>query len=330
MISNENKITANVIGTYGAYYIIQDNNDVSIKLKAKLRGKLRFGNHDKDYNRFAHESVLAIGDSVEAQVLHDSDEVEAYILSLNSRRNSFKRASYDRVQLLGCNIDRVFLICAIEQPMFRYGFLDRVLVEAENANIPITIVVNKWDLVSKEQEIDYQEAIDKIKGYESLGYSIYKEKFIESASQELLVDLTTQRVLLVGQSGVGKSTLLNLAVGSKAQAVKAVGTRNKGQHTTTNSVLYQLPNGGELIDVPGMREFGLQHLNVEQVGKGFREFRSHPCRFENCIHENEPNCGVKEALANGLILPWRYHSYLSLLEKNEEVYKIRKGNYWKT
>ena len=325
-----NILTANIIGTYGAYYIIQDNQDTSVKLKAKLSGKLRLSNEDKSYHSFATESVLAIGDSVEAQVINDSDEVEAYIISLNKRKNSFKRASYNRMQLLGCNIDHVFLICAIEQPAFRYGFLDRVLVEVENSGIGVSIVVNKWDLIDTDKTSNYDEAIQKINTYKNLGYRVFKEEFIYRVSSELLENLVRRRVLLIGQSGVGKSTLLNLAVGRQSQAVKEIGSRNKGQHTTTNSVLYQLEMGGELIDVPGMREFGLQHINSLKLSYGFKEFQNIVCKFENCVHLNEPHCMVKEGVKNGSITEWRYFSYLSLIEKNQETYKIRKGNYWKT
>ena len=306
---------------YGAYYIIRDLNDESlITLKAKLQGKMR---SKKQHG----ENLLAVGDEVEAEFnQNDSSDIEATILDIFPRKNSFVRSAYKRTQPLAANIDAVLVIAAVVKPHISFGFIDRVLVEALNQDLEARIIFNKNDLRDSIKRIDDFTEYTQI--YQDLGYHTYFETLKEGASLELTNYLKgSKRFLIVGQSGVGKSTFLNAIIGSKLQSVSEI-TKQKGRHTTTNPLMVMTAYKNEIIDIPGVREFGLQHLNALEVAYGFEEFREVKCKYENCIHLQEPGCGVKDKFKNKMISEKRYRSYLNILESLSEKYRIRKGNYW--
>ena len=252
------------------------------------------------------------------------DEMQAYIRVLLPRKNLIRRAAYQRVQVLGANIDRVVVITSYHKPGFSSGFIDRVLVEVEkNPGIDAAIVVNKSDLYSEKTD---QENRNKLQLYRDLGYQVFEESFISGVSKPLETCMGTGVTLFIGHSGVGKSTLLNSLAGKEIQQIGEI--LKKGRHTTTNPFLYTKDNSTHFIDNPGVREFGLQHLLPENISSGFREFQPISCRFENCLHVEDPDCGVIKAVEQRKIADFRYQSYLSILESLSEKYKTRKGNYW--
>lgn len=332
---------ATVTGVYGAYFHVRlDDPEVSKDLAllsldgdkavvmAKPSGRLRLqGGATKD----KREHLLAIGDVVQVEMsLETGRETIASIISVEERSNVIQRATFGRVQNLAANIDLVVVVSSFEQPAYNPGFIDRVLCECELAHVPVVLVINKIDLAAAQNK-DFVEADLEI--FASLGYTCFRESFIQGISSELRGLLKDKRTLLVGQSGVGKSTLLNKQAQKAIQRVNTLGSIKKGRHTTVNPVLYKMADGGELIDVPGLREFGLQHLPALQLCFGFREFRSIECRFDDCLHRGEAGCGVSENHENhkesNVITSRRYKSYLSILESIDEEFKPRKGDYWR-
>ena len=340
----DKKTLADVYGIYGDYYTVCSRTDEKI-WKAKLRGKLRLENELKEKKEKSYlakktertENALAVGDEVEIVLTNEKErqEVEAYIHALRERKNMICRASYGKMQILGANVDSIALISSVDEPPFSYGFIDRVLVEAYSTDVTPIIVLNKCDLLEQDERISPRRtqekrawALESIKHYQSIGIQIFKEEFKYRVSSKLWKALNKKRVILIGQSGVGKSTLINQHSGEEKQLTADLGVHKKGKHTTTNPKMYKTDEQGGLIDVPGIKEFGLQHRNIKEISSAFKEFGSSPCRFEDCSHLHEPGCHFRESLGqnNTLIPEWRYRSYASIIHSLKEPHKIRKGN----
>lgn len=190
----------------------------------------------------------------------------------------------------------------------------------EIAEIKPLIVLNKVDLLTQEQR---QEIEEQLKIYQDIGYEILMISAKNGENMEKLTALLAQgTAIFVGQSGVGKSSLINHLLPSvNAQVGDVSETSGLGQHTTTSSRLYHLPQGGNLIDSPGIREFGLWHLDAEQITKGYREFQYvlGTCKFRDCKHLSDPGCALREAVEQGKISPVRYDNYHRLIESLSET-----------
>jgi ribosome biogenesis GTPase len=244
------------------------------------------------------------GDQVIFQTIGNDEGV---VTALLERDNLLRRSQ----KVIAANIDQLWLVVAIE-PHYQFELIDRYLVVAENAGLPINIVVNKIELSQDIDQIKYNFSM-----YESAGYSVHylsvKEQTNTTKLKALLNDKTH---IFLGQSGVGKSSLINELIPDLNLRVNEISTKSKlGKHTTTNTTLYHIPSGGDLIDSPGIREFQLDDLTDKEILNGFREFKPFigQCKFRNCAHINEPNCAIKTAVENGDIHPKRYTSYLQLI-----------------
>jgi len=230
---------------------------------------------------------------------------DAIVTAIFPRDSKLKRQD----KLIAANIDQLWLVVAIE-PHYEFELIDRYLIMAENSKLPIGIIVNKIELSENEAFRDFQH-------YQSLGYDVH---FISVKKQINLDFLKEQLVnkshIFLGQSGVGKSSLINSLIPDLELRVNEISSKSKlGKHTTTNTTIYHIPSGGDLIDSPGVREFQLENLTEVEIINGFREFKalSGECRFRDCKHINEPNCAVKKALENGKVNKNRYRSYLNIL-----------------
>lgn len=259
---------------------------------------------------------IAVGDKVEI-VIEDEAENSAMISGIKKRENYMVRTSpHNRHQkhIVAANMDLALLVATIKEPRTSSGFIDRFLVTAEAYHIPAIIVFNKADLLQGKYE---DEWATRCAIYEEIGYRTFtttasKGAGLESLS-ELLKDKTT---LFSGHSGVGKSTLINYFIPEKNLRVQEVsGWSGKGQHTTTFAEMFDLPGGGRIIDTPGVKEFGIVDMAREELSHYFPEMkeRLHECRFNNCIHINEPGCAIKAAVEAGDISMERFESYIAIL-----------------
>jgi len=315
--------TGTITGVFGAYFHLRSKDDNRFYL-AKPGGRLRLKGARENRGH-----LLAIGLSVEFEPLvhTGAGEMNAIITDVHPPVNLVRRASVDRIQTLGANLESVAIISTFAEPGFNSGFIDRVLVEAEDNSIPFYLIVNKYDLLDEIPDNDKSSMEEKISVYESLGYTVFRESFRQRVSPELRNLFANKRTLLLGQSGVGKSTLLNLLSGRAVMQTQEIGYASKGRHTTTNPVLLEAENNAWIIDMPGVREFGLLHCSESCLRAGFREFKDLECRFDNCTHTHEPGCAVREAVEEGRIARFRYESYLSIRESLAEKYKPRRGDY---
>jgi len=232
---------------------------------------------------------------------------DAIVTAIYPRDNELKRQD----KLIAANIDQLWLVVAIE-PHYEFELIDRYLIMAENSNLPIGIIVNKIELSSNKSKTE-----NDFLNYQSLGYDVH---FL-SVKKQINLDFFKEQLvnkshIFLGQSGVGKSSLINSLIPDLQLRVNEISSKSKlGKHTTTNTTIYHIPSGGDLIDSPGVREFQLDSLTELEIKSGFKEFRalSDACRFRDCRHINEPNCAVKESLNQGKINPNRYQSYLNIL-----------------
>ena len=269
---------------------------------------------------------VAVGDEVE-MTPENADEKQGLITGILPRKNyvarQSPRAKHD-LHLLASNIDQALLVTTIVQPNLKLGFIDRFLLMTEPQNIPAIIVFNKIDIYD-EDTLELAEALCGI--YESIGYTALTASARTGQGidklRELLKDKTT---LISGQSGVGKSTLVNRIQPNLALKTQELSDYSgKGLHTTTFAEMHTLDFGGAIIDTPGIKLLAFNNLQPADVAHNFREFfeLTENCRFRgSCLHRNEPGCAVKKAVEAGQISEIRYMNYLGILEEIEDQ------NYW--
>lgn len=263
---------------------------------------------------------VVVGDRVIWREGHQQLQgISGVIEAVQPRQNQLSRPDYyDGMKVIAANIDRIIIVSAV-LPSLSLNIIDRYLVICENAQIPALIVLNKVDLLSPEQ---YSQAQQQLEIYQQIGYQtlMISAKTGENM-QKLTALLASGTSIFVGQSGVGKSSLVNQIMPEvNAQIGDISQLSGLGQHTTTASRLYHLPQGGELIDSPGIREFGLWHLEPEQITSGYREFQYFlgTCKFRDCKHLQDPQCALRAAVEQGKIHPVRFENYHRLIASREE------------
>ena len=227
------------------------------------------------------------------------------------------------MHLIAANVDQAMLIVTLKSPAIKMGFIDRFLLTTEVFNIPTYLIINKIDLLDEEEE-------EMVKGltymYDDIGYASKLISAIKGDGKyELLTLLEGKTTLLAGHSGVGKSSIINMlnnTFGIKTQELSDYS--GKGMHTTTFAEMFTLENGGRIIDTPGVKELGFNTMEPMDVAHNFREIfaASTACKFADCLHINEPNCAVKDAIEEGHISELRYQSYVSIIDE------IQNQNSW--
>ncbi len=294
-----------VIKNTGSWY--QVRTDLEEIFECKIKGNLRL----KDIKS---TNPIAVGDFVEFTAI---EEKVGLISGIYDRKNYIIRRSSNlskQSHILAANLDLVVLVITIRYPETSTVFIDRFIASAEAYNVPACILINKTDLYT-EDEMQYAEALKTL--YESIGYPVFMLSAIKPDTFDTFKQfLTGKTILISGNSGVGKSTLINAILPeSLAKTGEISSYHNKGTHTTTFSQLYQLENGAQLIDTPGIKGFGTVDMEADEISHYFKEiFRtSEKCRFTNCTHVHEPGCAVLTAVENHQISLSRYQSYLSIL-----------------
>ena len=315
-----------VIKSTGSSYIVRLDDGTSVECYIKGNFRIR---------GIRTTNPVAVGDYVEVESQKskvESSEAGFWITEVDPRRNYIIRRSTNlskESHILAANIDQVALIVTVNHPVTSTTFIDRFLATCEAYRVRALLIFNKIDLLSDTE----QEQLAELRSlYESIGYETFEMSAVSLQPSEILPLLAGKTTLLSGNSGVGKSTLLNALFGKEiTRTGKISDAHDKGMHTTTFSEMYELvesQNGTEpveskgwIIDTPGIKGFGSVDMSKEEVSHYFREiFRiSRDCRFGNCTHTNEPGCAVIEAVEHGEIAMSRYESYLSLLGDCDEA-----------
>lgn len=293
-----------VTKVFGLYYTVENGNK---PVNCFLKGNLK-----KDKKNINFTNPVAVGDDVKFDLLEDGGGI---INEVCERSNYFTRKEKGRNprrDIIAANIDRVVVIQSFVDPMMNLRFVDRIATRGKKSNIDVLLIVNKNDLAQPDQ-VEYlkdyylNSGLEYIIASASDGYNIDK---VEKA-------ISGQRNLLIGYSGVGKTSIvnsifpdLNLKTSEISEAT------GKGRHTTTNVIMYKTEKNTEIIDTPGMREFGIVDIEPHMLDSYFYEFAHYlkDCNFKTCTHDHEPKCKIKEMVDDGLIYYGRYKSYLNILE----------------
>ncbi len=283
----------------------------------RIKGKLRLENSKST-------SPVVVGDNVNF-ILEIKNNNQGVIIEVKKRRNYIIRKSVKlskQVQIIASNIDQIFLIITLNYPITFTQFIDRILVTAEAYKIPLNLVFNKMDLYSSSEKNEI-EILKKT--YESIGYKCLKISALDIALVDKVSKLMNKKVnMIIGHSGVGKSTLINsISPNLSIKTSEISNLYKQGQHTTTYSEMFDLNNGIKIIDTPGIKGFGLVDMNSNDIGDYFPEFKSlkENCKYNNCLHLNEPKCAVLNALKNKIISDSRYKSYLNLIDESSTYRK---------
>lgn len=259
---------------------------------------------------------VAVGDLVGLQMTSDN---QAVIENIEERSTLLYRSDQYKSKLLAANLDQIFIVTATE-PSFADDLISRALVAAEAAGIGVQLVLNKVDISA-----GLEKARQRLQAYTALGYPLLEvsaRAAPEATLQAFLPLLAGKSSILIGQSGMGKSSLINLLVPDAEIATREISAAlDTGKHTTTFSRMYQLENDACIIDTPGFQEFGLYHLSEGMLERAFPEFRPHlgSCKFYNCHHLAEPGCAVLQAVQEGRIAPMRHRLYAQLLHESSQV-----------
>lgn len=260
---------------------------------------------------------IAVGDIVEFE-LENSEEKTGIIHSIKPRKNYIIRQSVHKTahgHLIATNLDQAILIATVKYPKTSLGFIDRFLVTAESFRIPAVILFNKIDLLKTEEEEELEVLMDL---YESMNYKCLPISALHNINIEKVHELIEGKISLVsGHSGVGKSQLINTLIPDLDLATSEISNfANKGVHTTTFAEMFDVNETTQIIDTPGIKELGLVEMENTEISHYFPEMRAllGECKFNNCIHINEPKCAIKDAVMEGQIAESRYLSYMSMLE----------------
>ena len=303
-----------VIKNTGSWYTVKTNNGDFINCKIKGNFRLK---------GIRSTNPIAVGDNVDIVL---NQESTAFITHICERRNYIIRKSQNlskQSHIIAANVDQALLIVTVNYPQTSTIFIDRFLATAEAYSVPVVLVFNKNDILTDEER-HYQEMMVKL--YSNIGYTCLIISATTGQGIEELTPLLQGKItLLSGNSGVGKSTLINRILPDANLRTSAISdAHNTGMHTTTFSEMIEMPNNGYLIDTPGIKGFGTFDIEPEELTSYFRDIFhfSKNCRFNNCTHTHEPGCAVLEAVKEHYISESRYQSYLSMLtDKDENKYR---------
>ncbi len=295
-----------VKSTEGTFY------DCRIKGKFRIKG-------------IKSTNPIAVGDEVEFEIDEAGDETVGVIWAIEARRNYIIRKSVNlskQTHIIASNLDQVFLLVTLNNPKTYPVFIDRFLATAEAYGIPATLLFNKIDTYDIAQlgEVKYLAELYRDIGYTCIGISAKTGKNVDQV--KILMNGKTS--MFAGNSGAGKSTLINsIEPRLEIKTAEISEQHLQGQHTTTFAEMYDLSFEGRIIDTPGIKGFGVVDMKKEEIGDYFPEFFAlkGDCKFNNCLHLDEPNCAVKEALENDQVTWSRYKSYVQMLTGEEENYR---------
>ncbi|WBU88177.1 ribosome small subunit-dependent GTPase A [Cellulophaga omnivescoria] len=300
----------------GSWYTVKT--DDGVFYDCRIKGKFRI-------KGIKSTNPIAVGDRVSFDIEKSGDETNATITEIKDRKNYIVRKSVNlskQTHIIAANLDQVFLMITLNNPQTFTSFIDRFLVTAEAYGIPAVLLFNKVDSYDEDELLDvkYLAALYRSIGYTCVGISAKTGKNVDKVKEMM----TGKISMFSGHSGVGKSTLVNTIDKELNIKTKEISEQHmQGQHTTTFAEMYDLDFGAQIIDTPGIRGFGIVDMEKEEIGDYFPEFFAlkSECKFNNCLHIDEPKCAVKDALDNDEVAWTRYKSYVQMITGDEENYR---------
>ncbi len=299
-----------VIKSTGSWFSVKTENGEIVN--CRIKGKFRL-------KEIKTTSPVTVGDFVMIEMQEDDNGL---IIEIEDRKNYIIRKSVNlskRAHIIASNIDLAFLVVTINHPKTYANFIDRFLVSAEAYHIPTTIIFNKIDLLTEEELLELEEYI---RIYSAIGYTCIKTSVEENINiDKVMEEMKGKTSVFSGNSGVGKSSLINLIDSDMNIKTDDISdSHNQGKHTTTFAEMHELKFGGYIIDTPGIKGLGIVDIEKEVIHHYFPEMRAimNNCKFNNCVHVNEPKCAVKDAVENGEISESRYQNYLNLYYGDDE------------
>ena len=299
-----------VLRAQSGYYYVKANGEI---IECLLRGRIKYEKKSED-GRILYADPVAVGDLVKITKVDDeAGVIEEIYLRKTKLSRRFPGEQMPVEQIVVANADQLIIVVSIKKPKLSFRFLDRFLILGENGGLLPIICVNKIDLVNEQEKQEIEHDFD---AYQSIGYSVIFTSAVTGKNIDNLISfMKDQFSVVVGASGVGKSSLLNTmqpGLGLKVGEVSA--TTKKGRHITSSVEIFELNSGGMVADTPGIREVGLWGIDTEHLDYYFPEMEPYigKCRFNNCIHIHEPDCVVKEEVEAGKISSIRYESYRRL------------------
>jgi len=309
-------MTGTVYKSTGSWYTVKSENGDFVE--CRMKGKFRI-------KGIKSTNPIAVGDIVDYELEKTSDAVTGLIHNIHERKNYIVRKSVNlskQIHIIASNIDQVFLLVTIDNPPTTTSFIDRFLVTAEAYGIEAILIFNKIDTLN-DQTLDDQLYLQHI--YQEIGYKCLRISSTENKGVDKLKEMMIGKVsMFSGHSGVGKSTLVNAMEPSLHLKTSVISEQSKqGQHTTTFAEMYDLSFDARIIDTPGIKGFGIVDMEPSEISGYFPEFfrLKDQCKFNNCLHKEEPHCAIKAALEKDEIAWSRYNSYLKILEGDEEHYR---------
>lgn len=310
-------MTGIVYKSTGSWYTLKTTDGTF--MECRMRGKFRM-------KGIKSTNPIAVGDVVDFDLEETSDKVTGLIHHIQDRKNYIVRKSVNlskQMHIIASNIDQVFLLVTINNPPTMTSFIDRFLVTAEAYGIEAILIFNKTDTYDKPT-MDEQFYLQYI--YSNIGYKCLKVSSTEGTGIEALKEMMLGKVsMFSGHSGVGKSTLVNAIEPSLNLKITEISEQNRqGQHTTTFSEMYDLSFDARIIDTPGIKGFGIVDMKKHEIRDYFPEFfkLKEQCKYNNCLHKEEPHCAIKKALGRDEIAWSRYRSYVQILEGDDEHYRV--------
>ena len=304
----------------GSWYTVKT--DTGTLVSCRIKGKFR-------NDEISSTNPVAVGDRVTISLAEDREE--GVIDDIHDRKNYIVRKSVNlsrQIHILAANIDIAFLLVTLNNPVTYPAFIDRFLATAKAFGIEVVLLFNKEDTYSSH-EIDELRQLKAV--YQAIGYDCVEISALKGTNiDEVKSHMTSKICMLSGHSGVGKSTLVNTLAPMLNIKTKAISDQHQqGQHTTTHAELHELDFGAKIIDTPGIRGFGMIAFSPQELGDYFIEFfeRKSQCKFNDCLHIDEPKCAVKLAVESGDIASSRYKSYTQILAGDDQHYRT---DFWES